>query len=341
LTEFYKTQIGQATEININEFYKLSSGWETEIYSFDIDYQLRNNKRQENLILRTFPGTGGKETSRYEFEIMRNLAKNNYPVPKVLHLATEEEILGYPFIIMERLNGGTLSKAMRGASNAEKSHLRSLFVECFFRLHNLDWKAVVPDPSRYDFSNQFEDIKKSIESMKQDAIHYKIEEFLEVVEWLEERVDTISSERLSLVHYDYHPSNIVLSKEKQPFVIDWSVARVSDYRVDLGWTSLLQSTYGGYENRELILSEYQKLSSTKVENIEFFEVNAALRRLIVMAISLTGQDDVVETRSEVGQIMKGYTQHVDGVKRILNDRTGITLHMFDSMVRNAVPKSKL
>ena len=140
------------------------------------------------------------------------------------------------------------------------------------------------------------------------------------------------------MHYDYHPSNIVLSEEKKPYVIDWSVSRVTDFRVDLGWTLLLQSTYGTYENRDFLLNTYQKLCKRRVKNIEYFEVVAAARRLIVMAISLSGQDEVVGTRPEVAQISKGYTKHVNGVKRVLKDRTGIILYDLESMIRKASPK---
>jgi aminoglycoside phosphotransferase (APT) family kinase protein len=338
LTDFYEKQIDQTAEITVFDLDKLTSGWETEVYSFDIEFRRKSDYKQENLILRTFPGTGGKEKAVYEFHLMKNLAKNKYPVPKAHHLVSQEKYLGYPFIIMERLKGGTLSKAMREASKGEKTQLTSLFVECFVKLHDLDWKTIVPNPRHYEFNSQFESIKNSLQSIKQEANHYELEEFLEVVIWLEERVSIIPTEELSLVHFDYHPSNIVLSKEKKPFVIDWTVSRVSDFRIDLGWTLLLQSTYGAYQNRNIILNEYQKFCNSRVDNIEFFEVIAALRRLFVMAISLTGQNDVVGTRPEVDEILRGHTKHVDGVIRIMKDRTGITLHEFETMVKNASSK---
>lgn len=78
-----------------------------------------------------------------------------------------------------------------------------------------------------------------------------------------------------------------------------------------------------------------------MQDIEFFEVVAALRRLRVMAISLTGQDDAVGTRPEVDAILEGDTKHVDGVIEILKDRTGITLQGFEAMVRKASTSTKL
>lgn len=113
------------------------------------------------------------------------------------------------------------------------------------------------------------------------------------------------------------------------------LTKISSARVDLGWTLLCESTYGPRKLRDVILKEYQQFSKSRVHDIEFFEVVAALRRLRVMAISLSGQDDVVGSRPEVDAILEGDTKHVDGVIEILKDRTGITLHRFEEMVAKA------
>ncbi|MHA2246797.1 MAG: phosphotransferase [Candidatus Hodarchaeales archaeon] len=336
LADFYEKQTDHYADSSILSLNKISSGWETEIYSFDIKHE----NQRENLILRTFPGTGGKKKANYEFSIMKNLAANDYPVPRAYHLISDEKFLRCPFIIMERLTGGTLWRAMKEAFDVEKQRLWSLFTRCFVKLHGLDWRVIVPDPSRFEFKDIFKHIEKPLQHYRRVATDYKLDEFLEVVEWLEERLNTVPSERLSLVHNDYHPENIVLSTEKKPFIIDWSVSSVTDYRVDLGWTLLCESTYGPREIRDIIVNDYQYFSKSRVQDIEFFEVVAALRRLGVMAISLTGQDDVVGSRPEVNAILKGDTKHVDGVIEILKDRTGITLQGFEAMVRKASTSTK-
>ncbi|MHA2330145.1 MAG: hypothetical protein ACXACR_16625, partial [Candidatus Hodarchaeales archaeon] len=81
LINFYERQIEHAENIKILDLNKITSGWETEVYSFDIEYLYKRDIIQENLILRTFPGKGGQWKSRYEFDLMQNLIRNNYPVP--------------------------------------------------------------------------------------------------------------------------------------------------------------------------------------------------------------------------------------------------------------------
>ena len=94
-----------------------------------------------------------------------------------------------------------------------------------------------------------------------------------------------------------------------------------------------------YQQRST-LDQYQHLSKSRVQDIEFFEVVAVLRRLRVMAIALKGQDNVVGSRPEVDAILEGDTKHVDGVIEILKDRTGLTPHEFEAMVRKASTSTK-
>ncbi|MHA2500771.1 MAG: phosphotransferase, partial [Candidatus Hodarchaeales archaeon] len=181
LSEFYAGQIDQATAINVLELQKLTSGWETEVYSFDVAYSLKKENKREHLILRTFPGTGGTKKAAYEFALMKGLAEQNYPVPQVHQLVAEETPLGYPFIIMERLLGGTLTKVMEATPAAEQQRLKALFMKCFAELHQLDWQPLVPDPSRYEFNSQFEYIEKPLDSVRRTVTHHQLDEFMEVV----------------------------------------------------------------------------------------------------------------------------------------------------------------
>ncbi|MHA2031352.1 MAG: phosphotransferase family protein [Candidatus Kariarchaeaceae archaeon] len=331
LTRYHEVQNNLLDEFHILNLQKISSGWETEVYSYDVKSEQKIKKQ----ILRTFPGKNGEKKAVFEFTLMKNLRKKDYPVPKVQDLITSNQVLGAPVIIMERLTGGTLWAAMEATTGKEKRLLWSLFTRCFVRLHELEWNDVVPDPTQFAYGDPLESIEKPLQSEKRTLAEHKLEEFVEVVEWLEDQLNIVQIEQLSLVHFDYHPENIVLSAKRRPFVIDWSVARVTDYRVDLGWTLLCESTYGPRELRNTILKEYQQIRKSTVKNIEFFEVVAALRRLRVMAIALTGKDNVVGSRPEVDAILKGDTKHVEGVIDILKDRTGISLNSFEILIRDA------
>ena len=80
-----KKAFPDAKEIAISEPVRISEGWETEIYSFDVNYKSASKRRRERLILRIFPGQGAKRQAAKEFDAIRRLHQAGYPVPYVLH----------------------------------------------------------------------------------------------------------------------------------------------------------------------------------------------------------------------------------------------------------------
>ncbi|MHA2251605.1 MAG: phosphotransferase family protein [Candidatus Kariarchaeaceae archaeon] len=331
LETYYNSKIAYES-CNVTNITKLSSGWETEVYSFDIEYKSQSATKMDNLILRTFPGENSLEKVRWEFEIITGLREQGFSVPNINELEIKNSPLGYPFIIMERIIGKTMKSAMKHASNGDYAKLRSLFCKKFTEFHNLDWRKIVPNPSDFEITDKFEWIDSLLSRGKIWLVENKLDEFMQVHDWLEKRVETVPCEKLSLVHTDYHPSNIVLSEDNEAFVIDWTGARVSDYRNDLAWTLLLRGTSGLPNERNMILKEYQRFAGTKVEHIEYFEVIATLRRLGVMAISLFQEEDIVGSRPEIDQILRGETTHLKGVLEVLKDRTGIIIPNLENLV---------
>ena len=74
-----------AQNVTVSEPMRISEGWQTEIYSFDVEYELRGNRRREALILRIFPGQGAEQQAAKEFRAMKRLRRAGYPVPQVMH----------------------------------------------------------------------------------------------------------------------------------------------------------------------------------------------------------------------------------------------------------------
>jgi serine/threonine protein kinase len=67
---------------------------------------------------------------------------------------------------------------------------------------------------------------------------------------LHTRLHAISFEQRSLVHFDLHPDNVLLSAQG-PVVIDWTNARAGEPDDDLAMTWLILATSGGLPGRVL------------------------------------------------------------------------------------------
>jgi aminoglycoside phosphotransferase (APT) family kinase protein len=130
---------------------------------------------------------------------------------------------------------------------------------------------------------------------------------------------------------DYHPYNILLRCDGAAFVIDWTSAQVSDYRLDLAWTLLLMSTYGNPEARDLVLREYERIAGHEAEQIEFFEVAACLRRLVTIHISLSAGAETMGMRAGAEDAMAD-SDHIAKVYALLQERTGIRIAEIEQLL---------
>ena len=152
---------------------------------------------------------------------------------------------------------------------------------------------------------------------------YSLWGFLPIVAWLEERREAVSCLHPSLVHGDFHPNNILLRDDGSAVVIDWAGLQVSDPRFDLAWTLLLVSTHGHVAWRDYILQEYARLSGAGVEQIEWFETFACVRRLRVVTISLSEGPEKLGLRPDAVARMRQQMGAIQQVYVLLRQRTGI------------------
>ena len=103
--------------------------------------------------------------------------------------------------------------------------------------------------------------------------------------------------------------------------------------MDLGWTMLLYTTFGGEVFRGPILAEYSKQSGQEIADLEYFEVIAATRRIIDFASTMVGDIDSIGLKPEVVEMMKESKEHFQRVHDVLTERAGITLDEFVAGMR--------
>jgi len=343
LLEYFRVQYPASKRIKVLDLVKITDGWETDVYSFSLEYESNNELHSNDLILRIYPGDNAKEKSAKEFKVMAKLHEVGFPVPEVYHLETDYSAFGKPFVIMERINGQSMGEIIEVSPEKTRKDMVSLFCKMFVDLHRLDIKpfvsdpSIAPDPTVYDTANPYDYMTKMLQNFRQKMAAFQKEEFVfalfnQIMDWLEKRKQSVPSKRLSLIHFDYHFYNILIRHDGIPFVIDWTGSAITDYRVDLAWTLLLVSTYGHPEMRDCILETYGKIAGSKVENIEYFEVIAATRRLGSIYLSLSEGAEKLGMRPEAAEIMKQQTGHIKAVTRVLRDRTGITIREFDELL---------
>lgn len=332
LLNFYKKKSPFDKNIRILDLEPISDGWETEVYSFRAQYEEGAQRKHEDLILRIYPSNDAVEKSTREFHVMKRLHEVGCPVPKVLFLEPENPYFGRPFVIMEKINGRPMGIVISESPDEKRQELMTLFCKMFVDLHMLDWKpfatdlsiSTTEDPDTF-VTHQFSHWYEYLHSFQKD-------EFEPVFDWLEERRADVRWEQLSLIHWDYHPFNILLRDDGKAFVIDWGSAEISDYRFDLAWTLLLMSTHGDPESRETILNEYERIAGHRIEHIEFFDVAACLRRLFSVSVSFSDGPERAGMRPGAEVVMKQHAFALKRVYELLCKRTGIMIPEIEKLI---------
>jgi aminoglycoside phosphotransferase (APT) family kinase protein len=334
LTKYFTEKFPKRRENKISEVTSLAKGWETELFSFVYSSKEGSEDIEQNLILRIYPGSNLEGKIKWEFEVLVTLFAAGYPVPKTHILELNTEYFGYPFIIMDTIIGSDMGESF------ELDIYNNLRILCklFVNLHNLDWRILTTIIDKDDSLKPVDLINERIKKIEGILDKYKIQELNPLIQWLKTNKDGIEFERISILHNDFHPHNVIISEEGNPYVIDWPACSIGDYRQDLGWTLLLSGAYSSRDVRDLVLRSYENALGSKVENIEYFEILAATRRIMDMFLFFGQSIEDAGIREETLQQIKETVFHLEYISSFVKEVTGIIIQKFDELIQSLLIK---
>jgi aminoglycoside phosphotransferase (APT) family kinase protein len=346
LQAYYAQACPAKQGLQVKDLSSITAGWESEMYAFDVEYGPAEDRRREALILRLYPGDQAHAKAAHEFHSMRQLRQAGYPVPYVHMLERTNSPFGKPCVIMERIAGQVMGPLFSSARGEQQREILRRFCALFVQLHRLDWRPFVNDGARGATQGHIPDprhlvaafvddeardvtqgpygfVDRSLRRAHDALAQFSLLGFRPIVAWLEERRDAVPCQQPALVHGDFHPNNILLRDDGSAVVIDWAGLQVSNARFDLAWTLLLTGTHGSVEWRDAILQEYERLVGAKVEQLEWFETFACLRRLRVVTVSLSEGAEKLGLRPDAVTRMQQQMGAIQQVYALLLERTGI------------------
>lgn len=316
IERYLSTETGAST--SVVELDEINMGWETELFTFKTE----NIEGESDLVLRVFSGkSAGKKASK-EFDLMKRLGELGYPVPEVYYLDVGGGVIGKPFIVMERLMGGTLDSHYNSYDEAMIQESINKLMGLLVNLHGFDASLFsgLPHLETVSIKDQIDDYRRACAS--------KVPWLSSVIDWLEENKP--DKEYLALCHNDFHGMNVMMDTANKAYVIDWGAVRICDPRSDLAWTILLYSTFGGPMFREPIIKTYNRLGGY-TDSLKFFEVLAATRRIVDLTSVVSGKG-TYGLRPDVLELMKEQRDHFKKVHDYLEEITGIRLTELDKIL---------
>ncbi|ACD24173.1 aminoglycoside phosphotransferase family protein [Clostridium botulinum] len=270
----------------IQDIKVLKSGWAGEIISLEF------KDNTQKYVIKTYNSSkNGLENIKQEWTGLNLLYNANYPVPRPI---ISDFVNEKPYIVMEKIEGENLWTCYQTLSKEDRQQLLEKFVKVFLKLHELD-VSIIDKELRKDSTSSF--IEKEINEIKKLVEENKLEYFTQIIDWLQKEKANIIGEKLSIIHRDYHPWNVIVDNNKAIYVIDllWGIG---DYRFDLAWMYTLMERSGFEDFSQNALKKYKELKNQNINNFEYFKVFSTLRWLINVMISLKTGENLNETRNK-------------------------------------------
>ena len=244
-----------------------------------------------------------------EFRVLSALARHSsVPVPTMLWAEPSAEVVGAPFFVMSRVEGtvpfGKPSIHSTGwlptLSPEERARVWSAGLEVLVAVHEVDWRRTHPflverDPAAVALAAHLERLDRWYSwatrgrsfPVTDAALHY-----------LKAKAAVVQQEPPVLLWGDARIGNMIFADDLTvAAAIDWEVASIGPAGVDLGYWLFFDEFYTGacevdrlegFPDRATTIARYEALSGRGLEDLEYFELLAAL----LLAVTLIRQADI-------------------------------------------------
>jgi aminoglycoside phosphotransferase (APT) family kinase protein len=230
------------------------------------------------------PRRGSTDVYR-QAKLLRALHAAGLPVPRIAWASPDDEPLGAPFIVMERLPGRVFVIWEPHASfDLRTEVVRELWFQAIRALgafHALDWTRTLRDwEAPYTLESELTRWNKLLRHAPEPA-------------WLEagQRLHAAlvaqkpAEAPIGLVHGDYQPGNVLYENGRLMGVIDWDLAGIGAQGIDVGWLMMMIDPVSWAEGwkpiapltRDEVLDTYRAAGGTAFQDLDWFQAFAQFR----------------------------------------------------------------
>ncbi len=224
--------------------------------------------------------------------------------------------------------GDSLGPVYWSPDAAPQQEAQALLCRLMAQLHALDGKAILPDSPLAVSHDPYACVDNELAALARQLDRLEGREppsLRAVLGWLRIRRAQVLCERPSVVHGDFHANNVLRQADGAAFVIDWSNARLADYRSDLAWTRLVSSVAARPDGGDGELRLYEQLTGKEVTALAYFEAMACAWLIVSVMISLHFGAAREGMRAASAAQRQRAAAHAQFTAALLQERTGIAM----------------
>lgn len=289
-----------------------SNGMSSETVLFEAEWGRGGERCREACAMRLPPSGAMPVFPVYDlgkqFRLMRLVGeRSSVPVPRTLWFEPDEQHLGAPFFVMERVSGEVPPDVMPytfgdcwffEATDAQRARLQRASIEVLGRLHAIELTTeevalLTPaepgdTPLRRHFASQvaYYDWIVGEAGVRSPVVD-------RTLEWIEANWPADEGEAV-LSWGDARIGNMMYRDFEPVAVFDWEMAAVGPREIDLGWMVFLHRFFQDLAEQmglpglpdfmrlDEVAATYEDITGYTPRDLEFFTIYAALRHAIVM-----------------------------------------------------------
>lgn len=244
-----------------------------------------------------------------EFRVMRALAGSAVPVPRVLHLCEDRDLIGSMFYVMEYCEGRIFwDAALPELDNTQRSAFYEEMNRVLAALHSVDLESTgladYGKPGNY-FERQFERWRGQYRASEIGEIR----SMDRLIDWLGGHLPPDDG-RVALVHGDYRLDNIIFhpTESRAIAVLDWELSTLGHPFADLAYQCMQlrmpadsgnisglmgvdRKALGIPSEREYIARYCERMGIEKIDNWAFYLAFSFFRlAAIIQGVAKRAQD---------------------------------------------------
>jgi aminoglycoside phosphotransferase (APT) family kinase protein len=248
-------------------------------------------------VLKVAPPAGRRSGSTDLYRqapLLRALHAGGQPVPAIPWAEAEDDVLGAPFLIMERLPGRTFivwepaPELVRGARGCRTIWLET--ARAMARLHRFNWRQRLPDWEAPTTLVGELDRWSALLKHTQDGSWLRAARALEAAL----RADLPEPRAIGVIHGDFQPGNLLFRDGRLKGVIDWDLAAIGPQGLDVGWLLMMadaQSWADGWKPfdppaRSDLLEAYWAAGGTERARLGWHQAFAHFRLAAIAGLNL-------------------------------------------------------